>query len=147
MSPKIGATMVKFIFFLIVSSSIAYADFFSSGSTFKSKLPQLTEKIQSLQVKTDTLFEEKFTQLTKEAESVYIEEREYCAGDLADSKGRVVNKDQKQVCFRELKNNYLEVVDAIFNIKKKYLNSIHSDQIERLNQVQNKIKMDLEKSF
>ena len=139
--------MVKFILLLTLSTTLAYADFFSSGSSFKSKLPQLTEKIQSLEVKTDTSFEEKFTQLTKEAESVFVEEREYCSGDLADSKGRVVSKDQKQVCFRELKNNYIEAIDAIFTIKKKYLNSIHTEQVERLNQVQNKIKVDLEKEF
>jgi hypothetical protein len=139
--------MVKYIFLLSLSINSAQADFFSSGNKFKSKLPQVTEKIQSLEAKTSSEFEEKFTQLIKETESIFAEEKEYCSGDLADSKGRVITKDHRQVCFRELKTNYLEAVDAIFNLKKKYLSAIHNQQLDRLSQIQSKIKTDLERDF
>lgn len=139
--------MVKFIFILSFLLNPAFADFFSSGSKFKSKLPKVTEKLKSIEVKTDPSFEEKLTQLITEAESIFIEEREYCSGELADSQGNVVIKDQKEICFRELKNNYLETVDIVFNLKKKFLSSIHNQQLERLNKIQNKIKSDLENNF
>ncbi len=48
---------------------------------------------------------------------------------------------------RDLKSNYLEALETIYNLKKKYLGLIHNRQIENLTQIQNRLKTDIEKSF
>lgn len=92
-------------------------------------------------------YEDRFNQLVKALEQTLEEEKLFCAGEAADAEGKVLPKDKKQLCFRELKNHYLEAQDTIFNLKKKYLGLIHNRQLEKLSEIQKKLRADIEKSF
>lgn len=126
----------------------ASADFlgFSSDST-KSKIPEIVAKLKSIKVEDGPVYEEKFNQLVKLVENSMEEEKLFCSGETADSEGKVLPKESKQLCFRELKTHYLEAMETIFNLKKKYLGLIHNRQIEKLTEIQKKLKADIEKSF
>ena len=126
----------------------AHADFlgFKTGDN-KSKIPALVEKLKSMQIADGPSYEDGFNQMVKVIEIAIDEEKLICLGESADSNGKVIPKEQKQLCFRELKANYLEAVETIFNLKKKYLGIIHNRQLEKMNEIQNKLKSDIEKSF
>ena len=135
-------------FSLFLISFSAYCDFLGfKNSETRSKIPALTEKIKNLKVEQGPAFEDSFNQLIKALEMTIEEEKLYCAGESADGAGKVISKDQKQVCFRELKSFYVEAIEAIFGQKKKYLSIIHNSQIEKLNQIQSNIKSEIERSF
>lgn len=124
------------------------ADFlgFKTGGS-SSKIPQLIEKLKELKVEDSPAFEESFNQVVKSIESSIEEEKLLCSGETADANGKVLPKQSKQLCFRDLKTNYLEAMETIFNLKKKYLALIHNRQIEKLSEIQLKLKADIEKSF
>jgi hypothetical protein len=126
----------------------AYSDFLGFKSSDNvSKIPALAEKIKSLKVEQGPIFEDSFNQLVRSLETTLEEEKLYCSGESADSAGKVISRDQKQVCFRKLKSNYLEAIESVFNLKKQYLTTIHNNQLEKMNQIQSKIKTDIDKSF
>lgn len=135
-----------FLIFLICFN--AHADFlgFKTGES-NSRIPALVEKLKSLPMNDGPSFEDGFNQTIKLIEITIDEEKLICLGESADPSGKVVPKEQKQLCFRKLKANYLEAVETIFNLKKKYLGVIHNRQLEKMNDIQNKLKSDIEKSF
>ena len=142
--------MVRIILILTVFISFsATADFlgFKTGEDTKSKIPGLITKLQKLEVDDSPIFEENFNLLVKSIENSMEEEKLFCAGETADANGKVLPKESKQLCFRELKTHYLEAMDTIFNLKKKYLGLIHTRQIEKLSEIQKKLKVDIDKSF
>lgn len=142
--------MVRFILILSLGlPSYAFADFlgFKIGDSNQSKIPQYTEKLKKLEMDNNPVYEDNFNQLVKAIEIKLEEEKLFCSGEVADANGKVLTKDKKQLCFRELKESYLEATDTIFNLKKKYLGLIHNRQVERLTQIQNKIRIDIDKSF
>ncbi len=140
--------MVRLILILLFSFQ-AKADFlgFKTGNAPKSKLPTLVEKLKSLEMDNGPAYEEGFNQLVKTIELTIEEEKLFCSGESADTDGKVLGKDQRKLCFRDLKSNYLEALETIYNLKKKYLGLIHNRQIESLTQIQNRLKTDIEKSF
>lgn len=142
--------MAQFIFVLIMITAFEVrADFFGLDSQdgHQSKIPALVEKLKSLEMENNPGFEESFNQNIKSLENAVEEEKLYCSGEAADAKGKVLPKEKKQLCFRELKNQYLESTEIIFNLKKKYLGLIHQQQLERLGEIQKKLKSDIEKNF
>ena len=142
--------MVRFILALSLFLSLqAQADFlgFKIGDSSRSKIPDLIEKLNKLEVEDSPAYEEKFNLLVKSIENSMEEEKLFCSGETADASGKVLPKESKQLCFRDLKTNYLEAMDTIFNLKKKYLGLIHNRQIEKLSEIQKKLKIDIEKSF
>lgn len=137
---------------LILSLFISFqasADFlgFKTGDDRKSKIPDLIEKLKELKVEDSPAYEDNFNQLVKSIETSMEEEKLFCSGEVADSNGKVVPKESKQLCYRELKTHYLEAMETIFDLKKKYLGLIHNRQIEKLSEIQKKLKADIEKSF
>jgi hypothetical protein len=141
--------MVRFILISFFVLSYAHADFlgFKTGDTNRSKIPELSEKLKNLEMEKNPAYEENFNQLVKTLETTMEEEKLFCSGEVADSNGKVLGKDQKQLCFRELKGHYLEALDIVFDLKKKYLGFIHNRQVEKLSEIQKKLKSDIEKSF
>lgn len=141
--------MVRFLSLLVFLSFSARADFFGfgGGDGYKSKIPELVEKLKSLDMKATPAYEEQFNLGVKSLENALEEEKLFCSGESADAQGRVLPKEQKQLCYRELKNRYLDAHDVIFSLKKKYLGIVHERQIEKLGEIQKKLKSDIEKSF
>lgn len=142
--------MVRIILILTTLISFsASADFlgFKTGDDPKSKIPALIIKLQKLEVDDSPIYEENFNLLVKSIENSMEEEKLFCSGETADANGKVLPKESKQLCFRELKTHYLEAMDTIFNLKKKYLGLIHTRQIEKLSEIQKKLKVDIDKSF
>lgn len=144
--------MAKFILVvLFLSSFSAHADIFGFGSGEKSvlssKLPELVEKLKSLEMKDDPIYEDAFNLGIKGVENRVEEEKLFCLGEATDAEGKTLPAAQKQLCMRELKKNYVESTRVIFELKKKYLALIHKRQLERLNDVQKKLQADIEKNF
>jgi len=140
--------VVRLILIILLMQS-AHADIFGFGSdkTFKSRIPDLTEKLRKLPLKSEPGFEDTFNQTVKELENGIEEEKLYCSGESPDSEGKTLPADQKQLCFRELKKSYLEAVEVIFDAKKKYLQLLHNEQTNRLTEIHRKLKADIDKNF
>jgi hypothetical protein len=142
--------MAKLILILAtLLSTSAYADFLGFGTDdgYASRLPPLIEKLKSLKLSNDPGFEDTFNLTVKNIENGVEEEKLFCAGESTDPKGRTLPKEQKQLCFRELKSQYMDAVSVIFDMKKKYLDLIHKRQMDRLSEIQSKMKADIEKNF
>ncbi len=138
------------IFFIFVSLN-ANADLFDFGSDRaggkESKIPALIDKLKKIEMKDDPIFEENFNLAVKAIENGVEEEKIYCAGESTDAAGKTVPTTQKQLCMRELKKHYVEATSVIFDLKKKYLGLIHQRQIQKLSEIQKKLKTDIEKNF
>lgn len=141
--------MVRAFLTLILLVSTAQADFFgfSSEDGLKSRIPGLVKKLKELDMNKESNYEENFNLGVKAMENALEEEKLFCAGESADAAGTVLPKEQRQLCFRELKNHYLTATEEIFILKKRYLGKIHAQQLERLTEIQKKLKSDIEKSF
>ena len=142
--------MVKFI--LILSCLFVFeakADLFDfdSDKPRESKIPALVEKLKGLEMKEDPAYEEAFNQSVKTIENSMEDEKLFCSGEATDAEGKALPKEQKQLCMRELKKHYLNATMTIFDIKKKYLGFIHQKQLEKLTEIQKKLKADIEKDF
>jgi hypothetical protein len=140
--------MVKFIlisFFMVI---YARADIFDFGSDKgSSKIPVLVEKLRGLEMKDGPEFEDVFNQGVKNIENAIEEEKLYCTGESANSEGKTLPAAQKPLCMRELKKHYMEATNAVFEMKKKYLGFIHQRQLQKLNDIQAKLKADIERNF
>lgn len=142
--------MVKTLSFLVLLLSFsAYADFlgFGGGDNPQSQIPALIDKLKGLEMKVDPGYEDEFNKSVKALETRIEEEKLFCSGEMADSQGKVLPADKKQLCIRELKKSYLEATDIIHELKRKYLGMIHTRQVERLGEIHKKLKSDIEKNF
>ncbi len=140
--------MAKLILIFLILSS-AHADIFGFGGdkSFQTRIPGLTEKLKKLVLSTNPGFEDSFNQTVRDLENGIEEEKLYCSGEAPDAEGKVLPADQKQLCFRELKKNYLEAVEVIFEAKKKYMQLLHTEQQNRLTEIHRKLKADIDKNF
>lgn len=140
--------MAKFILILFFLINTAHADLFDFGSDKnESKIPGLIEKLKSLEMKEGADFEEVFNQNVKNIENAVEEQKLFCSGEATDSEGKTLPPAQKPLCMRELKKQYVEATSVIFELKKKYLGLIHQRQLQKLGEIQNKLKADIEKNF
>lgn len=142
--------MAKSLSFLIFLLSLnAQADFFGFGGSKKyaSRIPPLVEKLKSMKMSADPSFEDEFNKAVKGLENGIEEEKLFCSGEAGDQEGRVIPPDQKQLCFRELKKEYLEAVNVIFDLKKKYLGVLHKRQLDRLSEIQKQQNAEIDKNF
>lgn len=142
--------MVKSILIVLclyMSDASANLFDFSSDKGRESKIPTLVANLKKLEVKDGPAYEEAFNDGIKAIENGIEEEKLYCSGEATDAEGKALPKDQKQLCMRELKKHYLEATTVIFDLKKKYLGFIHQKQIEKLTEIQTKLKADIEKNF
>lgn len=134
---------------VLLFSLNARADFFGFGGGDKteSRIPALIEKVKNMKMVADPAYEDEFNKTVQNLENGVEEEKLFCSGEAQDSKGRVLPKEQKQLCFRELKKRYLEAISAIFEAKKKYLGLLHNRQIERLSEIQKLQEAEIDKNF
>lgn len=143
--------MVQFILAsLLIFSFNSHAQFLGFGgsdSAAKSKVPDLLEKLKSLEMKLEPLYEESFNLTVKNIENTIEEEKLFCSGEAVDAAGKLLPPDKKQLCMRELKKQYLEYMDLVFDLKKKYLEMIYSRQTEGLSKVHKDLKANIEKNF
>lgn len=142
--------MAKLVLIFLFITSTAHADLFDFGKEnggLESKIPSLVEKLKSLEMKDGPGFEETFNQTVKAVENSVEEEKLFCSGEASDASGKVLPSSQKQFCMRELKKNYLEAQTTIFEMKKKYLEFIHQQQLQKLSEIQKKLRSDIEKNF
>lgn len=141
--------MAKLILIVIFISLNAGADIFDFGSDSakNSKISSHINKLKKLEIKDDPEFEETFNLTVKGLENSIEEEKLYCSGEATDANSKTIPTNQKQLCMRELKKQYLEATETIFEMKKKYLELIHLRQIKRLSEIQSQIKADIEKNF
>lgn len=142
--------MVRFLSLVcLLSLNTARADFLGLGgeSTLKSQIPTLVQELKNLEVKVDPVYEDSFNEGVRKIENRVEQEKLYCTGEAVDSDGKTLTKEKKQLCIRDLKKHYVLAMDTIYELKKKYLGLIHERQIKRMDEVQVKLKADIEKNF
>jgi hypothetical protein len=141
--------MVRLIPLILLFSLSAQADFLGLGEDtgLQSRIPALIEELRSLEMKVDPNYEDAFNKGVRKIENGMEEEKLYCTGEASDAEGKTLPKDKKQLCMRALKKHYLQAMDSIYELKKKYLELIHSRQMKRMDEVHEKLKVDLEKNF
>lgn len=142
--------MVRLISLLILLlPATVLAQFFGLGqdNKFSSRIPELSRKLGKMKMTTAPGYEEQFNKAVKDLENAVEEEKLYCAGEASDSQGKTLAKEQKELCFRELKKHYLGSMEVVFNLKKQYLGLLHTQHIQRLTDIHQKLTTDLEKNF
>lgn len=142
--------MVKSLLIVVLFTSfLAHADLFDFASEGgkESKIPALIEKLKGLEMKDDPAYEQAFNLNVKAIENGVEEEKLYCSGEATDNAGKTLPPAQKQLCMRELKKHYIEAMSTVFDLKKKYLGFVHQRQLEKLSEIQKKLKADIEKNF
>ena len=142
--------MVRFISLVcLFALNTAQADFLGLGgeSTLKSQIPTLVEELKGLEVKVDPAYEDSFNEGVRKIENRVEQEKLFCTGEAVDSEGNTLTKEKKQLCIRDLKKHYILAMDTIYELKKKYLGLIHERQLKRMDEVQAKLKADIEKNF
>lgn len=140
-------SLLVFFFFISTSVKADLFDFDSKNNGRESKIPALIGNLKKIEIKDDPAFEELFNQSIKAIENGIEDEKLYCSGETTDSSGKSLPPAQKQLCMRELKKNYVEATNTIFDLKKKYLGFIHQRQIQKLSEIQQKLKAEIEKNF
>lgn len=142
--------MVKLFLVFVFSINFSFANLFDFGAKRKedeSKITFLIEKIKKLEIKEGPEFEENFNNLVKAMEFTIEQKKLYCSGEAVDDSGKSISVGQSQFCMRELKNDYLNATQIIFEIKRKYLAIIHAKQIKKLNEIESSLKSDIDKNF
>ena len=140
--------MVRAFLVLFLLSSSAFGQIFGFGEEkFKSSIPELSKKLRGMEMNSGPQFEEDFNKAVKDIQNAVEEEKLFCSGEAADTEGKTLGKEQKELCFRELKKHYLEAMDVVFVLKKKYLELLHSEHIEKLTEIHKKLAKDIEKNF
>jgi hypothetical protein len=142
------AKIVLMVLIVMASLPVARAQLTdSNGNKYESRVPELLQKLKAIEINAHPLFEDNFNSAVKALENVIEEEKLFCSGEAANKDGWVVPKEQRQLCFRQLKNHYLNFTETVFDQKKKYLQVLHQRQLENLSEIQKKLKADIEKSF
>lgn len=136
-----------FLVFLLLITSVKAQIFGFGEEKFKSSIPELSKKLRSLEMKSGPQFEEEFNKAIKDIQNAVEEEKLFCSGEAANTEGKTLGKEQKELCFRELKKHYLEAMDVVFVLKKKYLELLHSEHLEKLTEIHKKLAKDIEKNF
>jgi hypothetical protein len=141
--------MAKLVLIILFFSLNVHADLFDFGSdkSSETKIPSLIEKLKGLAMKDGPEFEEVFNLSVKNIENAIEQEKLYCSGEALNSEGKALPASKKPLCMRELKKHYLEATTVIFEIKKKYLVFIHQRQLKKLDEIQVKVRADIEKNF
>lgn len=133
------------LFFSISASAQIFG--FGQSNKFSSRIPELAEKLRKLPISATPGFEDTFNKGVKEIENAVEEVKLFCAGESSDSEGKTVTQDQRALCFRELKKNYVEALDVVFTVKKQYLGVLHTQQLQQLSNIHKKLSADVEKNF
>lgn len=139
--------ILSFFIFFAPDARPQFLGFGESGSELKSRVPDLVEQLKSQEMKTGPLYEELFNKGVVSIENAMEEEKLYCSGEAVDSTGKVLPADKKQLCMRELKKHYLEAMTSVYELKKKYLEMIHANQIEKMDEQHSALKVNIEKRF
>ncbi len=136
--------MVKIFLVLLCFSLNSFAD---SEFEFTSKIPEVTKKLKEIKSANLESFEDEFNQQVKELESLFEKEKSICIGEMSTESGAVVAKENRQICLRKMKGHYLSALNAVHDLKKKYLEVIYKKQLNLLNENFEKIKAQFEKNF
>ncbi len=143
--------MVRTILISLLISSTAYAQFWNFGdkpeTSGASRISKELEKLNELNIQASGEFEDKFNQVMKAVNNILEEEKLICSGEVAGPSGILTSRDQKQVCFREMKKSYAHYIEKSFEIKRKYLGVLHQKKLEDLEKIKNSQLQQLERAF
>jgi hypothetical protein len=139
----------SFLMIVILFSSLAKANIFDfvSSEGSESKIAAWTKRLTKLEIKDGPDFEENFNGIVKGIESAMEEEKLYCSGEAQNAQGKTLPQSQKQLCMRELKKQYIDSMNVIFEVKKKYLIQLHQRQLQKLKETHTRLQSDIEKNF
>lgn len=143
--------MVRTVLISFLFSISAYAQFWNFGdkpeTNGASRVQAELEKLSDLNIKAGGEFEDKFNQVMKSVNNILEEEKLICSGEVAGPNGILTSRDQKQVCFREMKKSYAQYIEKSFEIKRKYLGVLHQKKLEDLEKIKKSQLEQLERAF
>lgn len=137
---------------MVLWISPAHAQFWNfgdkpSGATTEGRVQAEIEKLSDLDVKIGAEFEDRFNRIVKTIDDILGEQKMICSGEVAGPKGILTSRDQKEVCFRDIKKNYSSYIEKGFEIKKKYLAILHQKRLEDLDKIKKRQIEQLESQF
>lgn len=143
--------MVRFLLVLILSTQYAQAQFWNFGdkpsASGTGRIQLELDKLGDLNIQSGGEFEDKFNLIMKTVSNIIEEEKLICSGEVAGPSGILTSRDQKQVCFREMKKSYASYIEKSFEIKKKYLGVLHQKKLEDLDKIKKSQLEQLERAF
>jgi hypothetical protein len=144
--------MVRSVLVLIfILSSSAYAQFWNFGDkprpTGEGRIQAELEKLSDLKIQSGGEFEDKFNRIMKSVNDILEEEKMICSGEVPGPAGVLTTRDQKQVCFREMKKSYALYIEKSFDVKRKYLGVLHQKKLEDLDKIKKSQLEQLERAF
>ncbi|GEM_PF-1212037 len=143
--------MVRTILIFLFSINLAHAQFWNFGDKTSAAGPGRIkvelDKLSDLKIESNGDFEDKFNRIMKVVNDILEEEKLICSGEVAGVNGILTSRDQKQVCFREMKKGYSEYIEKSFEIKKKYLGVLHQKKLEDLDRIKKSQLEQLERAF
>lgn len=137
--------MVKVFLIFQLILGLAWAQ--EKKTTLQSRIPELTSRLKALKLEDDLRFEEQFNLLIKELEQTVEREKNICMGELSTDGGEVVTRDNRQLCLRSIKGHYLQSINEIHQLRKRYLTLIHQKQMKELDDNFHKLKEQFDKNF
>jgi hypothetical protein len=144
--------MVKAVLvFTLFLSSVSYAQFWNFGDkpkpTGEGRIQAELDKLSDLNIQSGGEFEDKFNRIMKAVNDILEEEKLICSGEVAGPAGILTSRDQKQVCFREMKKSYAVYIEKSFEVKRKYLGVLHQKKLEDLEKIKKSQLEQLERAF
>jgi len=143
--------MAKIILMLIFMSSFSvnaqFLGFGGQSEESSGKISSIIDRFKNFELEPNPKSEENFNLLVKEMEIAIDEEKLFCSGEAANSKGKYLSSDKRQVCTRNLKQKYVELLQIVFDHKIKYLEKINELQTQRLKLTKDQMIKEVESRF
>jgi len=143
--------MAKIILILIslavFSANAQFLGFGGDSDESSGKISSIMEKLKNTELEPNPQSEESFNLLVKEMEVAIDEEKLFCSGEAANVKGKYLSSDKRQVCTRNLKQKYVEILQIVFDHKIKYLEKIGEIQMQKLKFTKDQMIKEVETRF
>tara|TARA_R100000656_G_scaffold124808_2_gene103929 strand:- start:391 stop:852 length:462 start_codon:yes stop_codon:yes gene_type:complete len=110
------------------------------------KPESFSQNVESLRAMLDRYFDNKKRVCNGEYSTMVLGE----VGDIgnkASEEGRKLSKDERKVCFREMKNLQVNYINALYAARRKYVLWLQEKQLEELTKVKDEAIKRLQTNF
>ena len=151
--------MIKSLVFLTFFASMVFAqtqvadDGNAESSAIQNKIKELqdlkpdqfSQNVESLRAMLDRYFDNKKKVCNGEYSTMVLGD----VGELGKTadEGRKLSKDERKVCFREMKNLQVNYINAIYEARRKYVLWLQEKQLDELGKVRDEAIKRLQTNF
>tara|TARA_R110000868_G_scaffold304021_3_gene564507 strand:+ start:2402 stop:2863 length:462 start_codon:yes stop_codon:yes gene_type:complete len=142
------------ILFTIVSLSSFAQEEAGQGDVIQAKIKALedmkpetfSQNVESLRALLDRYFDNKKRVCNGEYSTMVLGDVGEL-GNKAAEEGRKLSKDERKVCFREMKNLQVNYINALYSARRKYVLWLQEKQLEELTKVKDEAIKRLQTNF